>query len=483
MNIVSFIRQTCIHYPEKSAFENRQMVLSYRQLYGKINGAACILENRGVRAGDRVLLVLDNCPDFLFYFFAIIKIGAIAVPLKHEYKSWEFSMFYGNCRPKLLVTSHSWIDENGWVTHYVKKAKALVVVDELELGTTEPDTGIYAARNRDPATINYSCFGNGYPRGAILSHGNHFYAAVGCCRKLQYSPSDRFLVILPVSSIFGLVSSIYAPLITAGTIVMTGNFLPKSILADLEEYRITFLNCVPSTLDYLLPVYQACKQDLSCLRLIVSGGDHLAAGLQRRLSDLFQTTIVQGYGLTECMPLICNPQDERNKPGSLGIPNRRDIQVKVADENGNSLPAAAIGEILIRGPTVMSGYYNLPGETEKIIKGGWLYTGDLGFLDKEGFLYFTGLKKEIFNLHGNKIDPVEVKRSLLENPHIQDVKLFLEEEEGRSLLNTKKLCADVFLKDSGNALTARDIRNYCREKMAGYKVPQKINIHIDKLQL
>ena len=199
--------------------------------------------------------------------------------------------------------------------------------------------------------------------------------------------------------------------------------------------------------------------------------------LQRDFEKRLRKQIVQGYGLTESLPVICNPRGTRNKHGTLGIPGRKDIEIKIVNERNDEMPVDQVGEILIKSPTNMFGYHNLPDDTRKILQDGWLYTGDLGKIDKDGFLHFCGLKKRIFNLYGNKVDPLEVQKILLEHPRIKKANIYLEIlSNGDYIIGSKRICADIYLK-KGQELTKSEIRDYCKKQIAGYKTPEKIEIH------
>jgi long-chain acyl-CoA synthetase len=177
------------------------------------------------------------------------------------------------------------------------------------------------------------------------------------------------------------------------------------------------------------------------------------------------------------LPIICNPSGPQNKPGTLGRPGRKDIEIKIVNEKKEEVAIGQIGEILIKSPTTMSGYYNLPDDTEEILKDGWLYTGDLGKIDKDGFLYFHGLIKKIFNIYGNKVDPLEVKNMLLKHPFIEKVNIYLEilSDDGY-IIGSKRICADIYVRE-GKEISSVEIRDYCYEKVASYKIPGKFNFY------
>lgn len=476
MNFTWILKKISEKHSEKDAVIDEGERLTYSDFWDRIDSASNLYQSLDIKKGDRVLIILPNSAMFLVYHFAAMKIGAISVPVKTDYRIWEVSRILKNCQPKIFIAHNEWLEENTQLLQEVD-SENILRIDNVSLEDYKQGTDIYPVKNGDIASINYTYFGDGYPKGAALTHGNHIYAATGYSRHQGFNSDDRLLIILPMPHVFTLSGCINSPLIKGGTLVITGNFSPKAIFSDIEKYKITVLTAVPAVFEYLAKFKRKERYNLSSLRLCVTGGELMPEKLQHEFEKMLKKQIVQGYGLTESLPIICNPQGPRNKPGTLGIPGRKDIKIKIVNEKNEEMHIEQIGEILIKSPTTMSGYYNLPDDTEKILKDSWLYTGDLGKIDKDGFLHFCGLKKKIFNIYGNKVDPLEVKSVLLEHPFIEKVNIYLEilsDEE--YIIGSKRICADIYVRN-GQKISSVEIRDYCKEKIATYKIPEKFNFY------
>lgn len=451
--------------------------LTYGELWDKICAASSLYKKYTIKKGDRILIILPNCSELLFYHLGALKIGAISVLVKTEFKICEFEKIIENCRPRALVAHSNWFMVNSQIINSTKHTLIQIAVDKIELSAAGTlDKGTCLVRGNDIAGILYSYPGGGFPRGCALTHANFFYAARGYARFLKYQPDDKILIVLPMSHIFSLSGSIHSAFLAEAAIVIPRGYSPKLVYAAIERHGITILPVMPAMLELIARFKIKKRYDISSLRVCITGGDYLPGELHEEYQQELQTQIVQGYGLTETSPVICNPRDERNKLGTLGIPGRRDIKVKIVDSRDRELPRGEVGEIAIKSPTTMLGYYNLPGITAMIIRKGWFYTGDLGSLDKEGFLHFYGLQKKIFNFYGNKIDPLEVKRAILLHPAVMHAEVYEENNTGKkSMIGSKKILADVRIRKGSN-ISHLDLRLFCKEKIAEYKIPHRFNI-------
>ncbi len=476
MNFISIINWVRKKYPEKEAIIENSESINYQEFWEKINAACRCYLDLNVNPGDRILIILPNSMNFMVYHYAALKIGAVSVPVKTEYKFKELTAICENCRPKLLISCSDWLNVNVTTLQNAYPEIRFIAVDKLQFKHDENDIPISPVGNDDIASINYSYFGDGYPKGATLTHGNHIYAATGYSKFQGFSLDDRFLIILPMSHVYTLSGCLNTSQVVGGTIVIENSFSPKSIFSAIENHKITILTAIPAIFEYLAKFIRKDKYDLSSLRLCITGGDFLPENLQQKYEKMLDRQIIQGYGLTESLPLICNPPGPRNVHGTLGMPGRKDIEIKIVDEKNEQKPVNQIGEILIKSPTNMIGYFNLPDDTKKILKDGWLYTGDIGMIDQKGYLHFCGLKKKIFNMYGNKIDSLEVKNLLLEHPLIENANVYLELlSEDEYIIGSKRICADIYVRN-GNDVSSDQIKNYCKEMIANYKVPDRFNI-------
>lgn len=473
MNFVSLLRGIVRRFPDKEALVDRGRRFSFHEFWRHIGTLANVYRSLGVETGDRVLLVLPNGAEFLSFHFAALKIGAVSVPVNAAYRSWEVGKIVADCRPRLLISNDVWLGENGPAMKPRLSGICVLSVDRLKNSLEDRDDRVLSLPSGATASINYSYFGGGSSRGAVLTHGNHIYAATGYSRHQGFTASDRFLITLPMAHVYALSGCVNSGLIRGCTLVIIHRYTPKAIFSAIEEHGITVLSAVPVVFDYLSHFPQRDRYDRSSLRLCVTGGDYMPAAVQDQLEVALGAPIVQGYGLTECLPVICNPPSGLNKRGTLGIPGRKDIKLRIVGPTGDSLAPGEVGEIAVRSPTTMSGYFGKPRETAEILRGGWLYTGDWGWLDQDGYLHFSGLRKKILNVHGNKVDPLEVANCLLSHPGIADAEVTATPvTDGRSQ-QALEIRAEIKLKE-GESATEEELRAFLRQRLAAYKVPTRI---------
>jgi long-chain acyl-CoA synthetase len=293
---------------------------------------------------------------------------------------------------------------------------------------------------------------------------------------MGFTSEERFLIILPMAHVYALSGCVNSGLIRGATLVILERYTPRPIFAALESERITVLSAVPAVFELLARFPKKERYDLSALRLCVTGGAFLPAAAQREHEAALGVQMVQGYGLSECLPVICNPPDGRSKPGTLGIPGRRDIHLRILGPGGEVLPPGEVGEIAVASPTTMQGYHELPEDTAAVLRDGWLLTGDRGSMDGDGFLYYHGLSKPILNVRGNKVDLEEVRSVLLRHPEVAAVELEGEGEEDPARFGVSpEIRAEVVLLD-GQPVEAAELKAYLRRRLAGYKVPAKITV-------
>ena len=446
---------------------------SFSEFWRNIGAAGQFYLDSGVKAQDRVIVVLPNSHELLHFHFGALKNGIISVPVRYDYTGWEVRRMALNCEPRLLVATSEWLQKNQAQLNLPADTSLISIeeaINQLRPGSDE----VCPVRNRTIASIHYSYFGGGHPKGAMLTHANHIYAATGYARHQGFRSTDRLLVMLPMCHVYALSGCVNAGLVRGGTLVPTTHFMPGSLFKDVERHRITILSSVPSVFECLANYKKKSNFDLSSLRLLVTGGAYMPAEQQHAFETALGTEMVQGYGLTECLPVICNPSGAGNRRGTLGIPGRRDIFIRIMDHNDQPLPPNQIGEIQIRSTTNMAGYYRLPEDTQKMFQGEWLRTGDLGTLDNDGYLHFRGMSKPIFNLNGNKVDPLEVRAAILEHPAVARVEVWAETHRPENRENGDMRIHARIIPQQNTSVIESEIRAFCSSRLAGYKIPQAI---------
>jgi long-chain acyl-CoA synthetase len=461
--------------PDKEAVVAGGRSVSFNGLWRWIAGASAVYRELGIAPGEAVAIVVPNGVEFLALHFGALAAGIVSLPVKPEYRAFELSRIVADCRPRLLVASRRWLAENG--PFLSVPSLATVAVEDLgdlaERGEAGPPLAVPGSA---PASLNVTYFGGGVPRAAVLTHANHLYAATGYARHQRFGHDERFLVFLPMAHVYALSGCVNSGLIRGGTLVVIERSTPRAILRAIEEHRITVLSAVPVVYELLARFPGKERYDLSSLRLCVSGGAFLPAAVQREFEAALGWPIVQGYGLTECLPVICNPPGAGNRAGTLGVPGRRDIQVRVLDGRSQPLPAGEVGQIAVRSPTVMREYWAAPEDTARALPDGWLRTGDLGWLDADGYLHFHGLAKPIVNLHGNKVDPLEVAAALETHPAVAAAEVWAAAVEDASrTLAALELRAAVE-PAPGREVHGPELQRFLRDRLAGYKVPSRIEV-------
>lgn len=470
MNVVSSLFPLARRSSDKPALIDGDSLLSYRELWSRIGQAAGFLSHVG-GTGKKVLLLLPNGNEFIIWLLAVLRQNMVIVPLRYDGNIYEINAVISDAQPDIIVTSTekaSLLPEPILKTTYVLTEKDR----ETSLDSNQNRENSSPTKSSELAGIHYTYGGDGRVRGACLSHANYIYAASGYAKHMGITAQDRFLVVLPMPGIFILAGCILAPLIRGATVVVGNTLRPRKILNLVEEHQITAITGIP-VLYHLLA--EACRMrgcHLKSVRWGVVGGAQISAKEETDLAKDLGFQLVQGYGLTECFPISCNPPGGVVKAGSLGVPGRKDIFTKIVDLAGKDCSSGCVGEIWVKSPTVMSGYYRRSKLNAEILRpGGWVRTGDLGWMDDDGYLWFSGMQKKLYNLFGNKVDPLEVANVLSSHPAVNRAEILVEGEPATR--EAPKLVAYIWL-HRGMDSTEKELRDYLRQQLAAYKVPNDV---------
>lgn len=462
--------------------------LSFAELLEHIRRIVSNLIEAGVRRGDRVALVVPNGPEMASALLAV-SAGSVAAPLNPAYRKREFDFHFNEIDPKALIVSRD-------LDSPVRKIANDRGIAVLELTFSERDAaGLFSlAGDRgvpkgtetpplefsdpdDLALLLHTSGTTSQPKTVPLTQRNICASAADVCRTLKLGPSDRCLNIMPLFHIGGLVDLLLAPLSAGGSTVCTPGFSASHFLTWLDEFQPTWFQAVPTILQEILDGSDMGMSAIPCrgLRFVRSVAAPLPARVRKGISEAFDCPIVETYGMTEASPLITSTAlpPAPGKPGSLGRSVGPDIIV--LDAAGTALPPGETGEIAIRGENVMSGYADDPLANACSFVDGWFKTGDLGYLDEEGFLFLIGRKKEMINRGGEKIAPVEIERVLLEHPAVAEAVVFAMPH--RSL--GEEVAAAVALKTGAGALPS-EIAAFAGEQLSDFKIPRAVKI-VDEL--
>ncbi len=489
MNLKLMLEESAGRYAGKTAIVLDSRRLSYTELDEASNKVANALIRMGVNKGDRVAMLLSNSPEFVIIFWGIVKVGSIAVPLDAKYKVDELASLFNNCQPKVLVAESSALEPLVPTLPRFKSIKHVIDLGSKYKGQFLSYREIMATslvqrievepEPEDIAIISYTGGPTNHPRGAMLSHQRLVTEAAISGDGFQQTDKDIVMLFaLPMYHMFSLAAVLLASVYKGSTVVIVpGTGLSISnFMAAIERERGTMFLGVPYIFALMVDMAEkeGIKNDLSSLRLYGSAGAPLTIDIIRRFKQHYGLDIVDFWGLTEAIcQVTCPPIDGTGKLGSVGkaLPG---WEVKIVDDNAKELPPNQAGEIIVSGP-IMKGYYNNPQTTAEAIRDGWLYTGDIGRVDADGYLFILGRKKETIIVKGQNIYPSDIEDVLYTHPKVAEVVVVgipdeLRGEVVRAVISLKK----------GEATTEEEIKRFCRKHMADYKVPKQV-IFIDSL--
>jgi long-chain acyl-CoA synthetase len=472
----------------------------YREVEEHSNALAQALIANGVKKGDRVICLFLNCPQSFIAFFAIWKAGAIAVPLNPFYTPFELersindveaevalvgSTYYGTVKSfqpqttlKLIIAS----DLDTYAKSPIEKESDSVRLEKGDLWWTELIAKFEGSRRprpkikpSDTALILFSGGTTGTPKGVMCSHHSIIITAIvhrAWYKSVIVEWEDKALVPLPLFHSFGVYVCFGSFLLCHISQVLIQNPRDiKNIVDTIRDYRIAALSVTPTTLVAILNYPDLRPGDLRSLTRVGSGAAPLMAETKHQFEMLTTGPIVEGYGLTESGIIGATfPVKGKWKQGSVGVPTT-DVVIRIVDiETGNrKLKQGEIGEITIKAPQLMQGYWRRPAETAEILRNGWLYTGDIGYMDEDGYLFITSRKKDLIKCGGFQVWPREIEEILMTHPTIKEVCVGGIPDPRQ----VEAVKAWVVLKDKCQA-TPEELQKFCREKLTGYKIPRFI---------
>ncbi len=468
----------------KTALFVDETKIRYRDILQKADALAGVLAKKGLKRGDRVALFLRNSPEFVYATFAVSKLGAILVPINTFLKADELSYILEDSGASILIASaiHAKV---------VNASSALEICssiiwegDAVNIGGNDlrfddvwgqdADVPYKEGKLDDTAVLIYTSGTTGKPKGAMLSNRNILSNADSGRQTIRVTHRDRVIVFLPMFHSFTFSIGVILPLYVGASIVIIKSIQPFSnIFKQTLMKRVTIFFGVPDVYNALarakLPWYFMW---FNRIRAFISG----AAPLQPKTLDAMaqkfkRATLLEGYGLSEASPAVCINTFEKQKAGSVGtaLPG---YEMKIVDENMNELPHGEIGDIIVRGENVMQGYWKRPEATAETIVNGWLLTGDMGYMDEDGFLFIVDRKKDLIISKGINIYPREIEDAIDSHPHVKASAVVgvVDEKSGEIPI------AYVELEEDVEVLDERGLKSHLRSQLANFKLPKQIHV-------
>jgi long-chain acyl-CoA synthetase len=493
--------KTCLRYQGRS--------LTYSEIDEASSRFAAALLSLGLAKGDRVAIFSPNTPQFVISYYGILKAGGIVVPCSPLYKERELEFQLRDSGSGIVVAANDVVRgvdlyeamEGSRSKLKIKHVIAASVTDYLP-SFKKPFAGLAKVKNvkrhdtlsfvdlirknepleelavpdplSDVAVLQYTGGTTGTAKGAMLTHSNLYSNAAVSSTSLQIRPEDISLTVLPLFHIYGMTTAMNAPFFTGGTIVLLPRFHVEEVMKTIQNEKVTVFCGVPTMYIAINNHPEVAKFDLKTVRACLSGGAPLPLAVRKRFNEITGGNLVEGYGLSETSPVThCNPlQGGVVKDGSVGIPlPGTDARVVALDDRSKVLATGEVGELSVKGPQVMKGYWNKEEETDLVLRDGWLLTGDIAKMDEDGYFYIVDRKKDMVDVGGLKVYPREVEEVLFEHPAVKEAAVIGIPDEYRG----EAVKAFVVLKDpaSSKSLEA-EIMKFCGERMARYKVPRQV---------
>ncbi|MDR3588186.1 MAG: long-chain-fatty-acid--CoA ligase [Negativicutes bacterium] len=450
--------------------------VTYSQLKRAVECYRDYLYHAGVRSGENVGVLIRNSPAFVYAYMAIASLGAVVVPINYQLTAREVAYIVTDAGMRHLVTTgrielEAELKSYGYLPEVTQHFCAGIEAYSSTEGPVAPPLDATISENQ-PCTIIYTSGTTGNPKGAVLTHRNLVSDADCYSRAMPVYAKDNILCILPLYHCLAWTCIILCALQHKASVTILDTVVPKEVVEAIKRYGVTVMYGVPSV--YMLLLKNAEAGDLAGMRLLMSGGAPLPQQVAEDFERKFGIEITEGYGLSEAAPVVATNPQYRGKHLSIGLPVPG-VETRIFSPREEELPPGEVGELVVRGPNVMKGYYNLPEETARALRGGWLHTGDMAYRDEDGYLFIVDRLKDMIITHGENIYPREIEEVLYTFPGVREAAV-IGVSEG---LRGQAACAYVVLKE-GQALAKRELKDFLRGKLAPYKIPRDF-IQVDSL--
>ena len=486
LNLAECLERPATVSPQQTAAVMVSVRLSYRELAAAAKRVANVLTAKGIGRGDKVALMLPNTPHFPIVYYGILYAGATAVPLNLALRRREIEYQLDDSGAKALFVWQDLAEEAVHAFDLADQCLHLIQVEPAPqparhaagesftalLDGASPTFDMMQTQPEETAVIMYTSAITGNLRGAELSHFNLFMnALVVKDYVLFYTPADVCIATLPLFHSFGQTTMMNAAFLSGCKVVFMPRFDAGKLLEVIPREQVSILAMVPTMYHYVVHYRREQSFDLSSLRLAVTGGSAMPVALAREFEERFGSTVLEGYGLTETSPVVSfNPSVAENKPGSIGKPVWG-CRVAILREDGSFAEVNEPGELVVRGHNVMKGYHNKPEATAQSLYNDWFRTGDLARIDNDGYIFLTGLKKDMLLRAGMNVYPREIEDVLVAHPAIAEAAVVGMPDPVRG--EEVKACV---VPHPGKDPSEKELLAYCKEQLASYKCPRKLVI-------
>jgi long-chain acyl-CoA synthetase len=477
MSLGRMLEESCDRYADNVVIIYDEKYVTYDALNRDVNALGNGLRNLGIQKGDSVAIMLPNCPEFVISYFAVQKIGAVAVTINVLSTSYELRYLLANSNAKCLITEAPLAKryeeiraELPLCSHIITSSGMNAESPFWQIVEMGPDTlDISDIANNDPAVIIYTAGLTGKPLGAILTHGNLLSQSELLRSVYHATDKDRGLAVIPLFHAFGAVANMLAAIRIGASIVLQDRVTMDAIFNTIQKEKVTYIAAVPRLFLGMIFHREADQYDVSSLDFCITGGSAMPPEFIPLFEQKFNVILREGYGLTEASP-VCSvgSRDMVHKPGSVGtvIPG---VEAKVIDGQSSEVSRGEIGELVIKGENVMKGYYKDDEATARVVRNGWLRTSDLARIDEDGYIFLTGRIKRMIITSGFNVYPREVEQVLELHPAVKAAMVV-----GEPNLLRGEIVKALIVRNPDVVADEKDITRHCRTYLSSYKVPREV---------
>jgi len=479
LNIAVLLTHSAKRVPQHPAVIFERNTVTYAELDRRSDALAWGLKTRGLKPGQVCVLMMPNSIEWITAYYALAKVGAIALPVNFLYRTDELRHIFSDSGARAFIGHSDHLGYAGPVLEGMPQIELRVAAGHAPqtfaalsgLFHEDRPYSVFPAADEDTWAIIYTSGTTGLPKGAMLTHFNLAGNARTISDMRYTEPRDVCLGVLPLFHIYGQTSSLNASIYPGLTLHLWDHFDPEQTFKAIEDFDSSFLIAVPTIYNRLAEMAVRTPPRRSSLRFCISGGASMPVEVLKRFERLFNTTIYEGYGLTECSPVcVENPHGQRTKPGSIGVPIPG-FKAWIVDEKDRDVPRGKVGELIVQGPGVMKGYLNQPEATAAALRGARLHTGDMARQDEDGYIYIVDRKKELIIRGGYNVYPREIEEVLYKHPAVLEAAVVGVPSEDLG----EEVAAFVVVRP-GVAADENDIRGFVKERVAPYKYPRIIRL-------
>jgi acyl-CoA synthetase (AMP-forming)/AMP-acid ligase II len=499
LNVSEFLAITSAIVPDREAvlFEDKR--ITYAELAERANRLANALADMGVGTGDRVAAIQVNCNEHVEASFATARLDGIYVPLNFRARADELVYMLNDAGPKVILVGKRYFDTVQSIRSRLTSIEHIIALeepfanwhfyDELLTGASEEEPSPNADDD-DTIVLMFTAGTTGFPKGVMLTHNSFSSYILNNVEPPDLEVAEKNILTVPLYHIAGL-QAVMASVYGGRTLVVQRQFEPKEWMELVQRERVDRAMMVPTMLKQLMDHKEFQDYDLSSLQVITYGAAPMPLEVIRRALVTFpKCRFINAFGQTETastitmlppedhvIPAGLSPEEEARRIKRLSSIGRplSDVEVRVVDENGNDVPTGEVGEVVARGPRLMKGYWKQDEATSQTMRGGWLYTGDLGYMDEEQYIYLSGRAKDFIKRGGEMISPLEVEQTLMSHPDVDDAAII-----GVPDLDWGERVRAVVVLKPKVSVTEDELSQFCRERMASYKRPESV-VFVDEL--